>query len=410
MPRKRIITVIVTSKDRYELLQNAIESVFRQTFKHWEMIIVDDDSKDPRIHEFLTELAKDKYIQVIRGGPANEQYRQQYKMVAVRINSALEFCSGEYITYLCDDDYFLPNRFQQMIDVFKSDREIDMVVNQVKWITWDGRFFDQDKVKYNYPKPYKPGHANLLKAIEPSNFIVHDCVMHKEIVRKCCRWPVDMKDKTPVDWRFWLRLHDSEGYRIKKINEVGAIAYFPGTWKTKTVQDVLQHRQDLREVKMVNRNRLREKRKEDENRVEAEEDMTRMVVNTSGKRIQITTNNVPIRVPVDGEIEEKFVATANGGIMPGFSYKSRAVPKPMKQVLAEKPRQARDYGFDVVSEPEPEVIPEPKPESRLRANPKLKAARKKKFEFACSVCGRELRRKNKTGLCGFCYRESIRKK
>lgn len=385
--RKRTLSIILTSKDRFELLRFAVDSVYAQTYKDWELIIVDDNSEDPRIAKYLDELAKDKFVEVIKASPVSKEFRKQNKMISVRINSALGLCKGEYISYLCDDDYYLPDRCQKMIDVFKQDESISMVVNLVKWTTWDGRFFNQDKFKYKYFKPYKFGHSNLLDAIKPSNFIVHDCVMHKAI-RKCCRWPSDLVERTPVDWRFWLRLHDGENFKIKKMSEVGAVAYFPGTWKTKTVQDVLAMRQDLREVNMVNRRRLRGQREAEETRVEVkDEDMKRMVVNTSGGTMQITTNDQPIVVKDGGETLEENVRIANGGIMPGFSYKSRAVPKPVERVLAEKPKQV-DYGYEVVKEPE---------------------EKKQEFEFSCSVCGKELKKKNKSGMCRDCYNESRKK-
>ena len=388
--RKRTLSIILTSKDRYELLLYAVKSVYAQTFKDWELIIVDDCSTDSRIKKYLDKLSKDKFVEVINAKPVSEEFRKQHKMISVRINSAIGLCKGQFISYLCDDDYYLADRCQKMIDVFKADKEISMVVNMAKWVTWDGRFIAQDKFKYAYPKPFKVGHANLLQAIKPSNFIVHDCVMHREI-RKCCRWPTDSEERTPVDWRFWLKLNDGENFKIHKMSEIGAVAYFPGTWKTKTVSEALLMRQDISEVQMVNRNRLRAKREAEENRaIVVDDDMVRMVVNTSGTNVQITTNNQPIKVPPGGEIEEKYVKIANGGIMPGFSYKSRAVPKPVKRVLAEKPKPL-EYGFDIIKEPEEQEEEE------------------EKAEFTCSDCGKEISKRSKTGLCRDCYNESRRK-
>ena len=140
---------------------------------------------------------------------------------------------------------------------------------------------------------------------------------------------------------------------------------------------------------MVNRKRLRGQREDEESRLVVEDqDMIRMVVNTSGHIAQITTNNTPIKVLPGGEIEEKYVRIANGGIMPGFSYKSRAVPKPIEKVLAEKPKSS-DYGFDVIQDHKKEEKPE--------------------FEYACSECGKEISKRSKTGLCRDCYYKSMRK-
>jgi len=174
------LSIILTSRNRYELLQQAISSVLNQSFEDLELIVVDDDSEDRRILQYLKNIAmKDKRIKVFRGPPVNKQYREANTMNAVRINSGLVLARGEFVSYLCDDDMYLPGRCAHMVKILDAEPETGMVVGLCRWLMPEGSSKPQDFVKYGYYQPFERGHVELLKAIAPSNFICHDSVMHR---------------------------------------------------------------------------------------------------------------------------------------------------------------------------------------------------------------------------------------
>lgn len=445
------LSIILTSRDRYELLRHAVTSVLEQTYRDWELIIVDDESKDKRIRDYLLKLkTADSRVQVCFAKPVNAGYRKHQKMVAVRINQGLAISRGRYISYLCDDNVWYPDRCKRMAEALDGDPRIALVIDQCRFVMPDGRVVPQNTYRYNYRVPHEKGHEQLLKEISPSTFIVHDCVMHRR-VRRCCRgdWPIDLKNKTPVDWRFWLYLHREEKYRIRKLEDVGTVAYFPGTWKHMTIEQALPLRQELtRRTDMARRRNAMLKRKKSKK----EKPERRRVKNTSGKNQQFTRpNGKPYKVGIGEIVWEDELLPDGGRLPPGFSYEARLIQKPLKEVLEEKPEPPKEYGYETIGEPAPKPKAKPKKKKKVTVvdktpEPKVslpvaKAPDKKKTPFdvpvakkpkvtkrkpakkkttakkdkvkavigECSVCGKKISKISKTGLCREHYYASFTK-
>jgi len=122
------VSVILTSYNRRKYLQQAVASVFAQTFQDWELLIVDDDSDDgsyyvvepflsDKIRWLRTDLKHDHdsqqaIVAEVDGHPKVTGWLNRY---AHNINLAFPQSKGEYITYLCDDDLYLPWRLEMMV-------------------------------------------------------------------------------------------------------------------------------------------------------------------------------------------------------------------------------------------------------------------------------------------------------
>lgn len=106
-----LVTVYIPTYNRLELLQRAVKSVQNQTYQNLEIIIVDDCSTDAT-QDYLAQLA-------------NEEPRVRYFLkeknsgACISRNIAIENAAGEFITGLDDDDYFLNNRIEDFINVWK---------------------------------------------------------------------------------------------------------------------------------------------------------------------------------------------------------------------------------------------------------------------------------------------------
>jgi len=437
------LTIILTCRDKYELLRFAVKSVIKQTYKAWELIVADDASEDPRIRDYLVQCeSTDPRIRVFWGQPVSESYRKLHKMNAMRINAAIHMAEGEYISYLGDDNVYLQRRCEQMMHVLEKDGP-DMVVDRVRWVMFDGRERDQDDFKYAYKMPHEPGHEKVLSAIAPSNYICTDSVIHRK-PRPCCMdWPTDIQHDTPVDWRYWCYLVNKLGYSVRKLNHVGERAYFPGTWRNGvTIKQVMRHRQDVyKEADMPKLSIRKKKRKKAERmtkRQKATDSSTGKVwcVNTSGTTAQILQNDgKPIVVPPDGRIEEDKVAIYDSegkrrGVFPGFSYDSRVETPSIKDVLAARPEapnveyetDAQGINASLATEPEkfqPVVrkvqAGAPLPDRRRRTVDSRRPVEKRPVDemdgknMLCTECGKPIYAGNKSGLCRACYNASRKK-
>lgn len=84
-----------------DLLCRAIESVLTQTFSDFELIIIDDGSRDGSFDTALEYANKDKRVKIIR-------HRLNCGLPAIRVNEGILKAKGKYIAYQFDDDEYLP--------------------------------------------------------------------------------------------------------------------------------------------------------------------------------------------------------------------------------------------------------------------------------------------------------------
>src|ERR1700737_4457090 len=104
------VSVIIPTYNRAELLRSAIISVLTQIFQDFEVIVVDDASRDNTqnvVHSF-----NDRRIRYIRNG--------MNKGDAVARNVGITNSSCEYIAFLDDDDEWLPEKLEKQINLLEN--------------------------------------------------------------------------------------------------------------------------------------------------------------------------------------------------------------------------------------------------------------------------------------------------
>ena len=103
MPERPLVSAVVIFLDAEEFIEEAIESVFAQTYDRWELILVDDGSTDrsTEIARSYAERHPDRVSYVTHPGRVNRG------MSASR-NRGVEVSSGELIAFLDADDVWLP--------------------------------------------------------------------------------------------------------------------------------------------------------------------------------------------------------------------------------------------------------------------------------------------------------------
>ena len=92
-------------------IAECIESVQKQTYHNWEMIIVDDNSQDSTL-DIIDKYLYDSRIKV---------YTNDSNMkVAFSRNLAIKNSKGRYIAFLDSDDLWLPNKLKKQIEFMKK--------------------------------------------------------------------------------------------------------------------------------------------------------------------------------------------------------------------------------------------------------------------------------------------------
>ncbi len=112
-----LVSVIIPSYNSAKFLLQALDSVFKQTYTNYEVIVLDDGSTDD------TQEALEPYRQQI-----NYVYQDNQGVAAAR-NKGVEIAKGELIAFLDADDLFLPDKLQQQVAVLASQPHIGMVVS-----------------------------------------------------------------------------------------------------------------------------------------------------------------------------------------------------------------------------------------------------------------------------------------
>jgi alpha-1,3-rhamnosyltransferase len=106
-----LISVIMCTYNHSEYVQDAIESVVKQTYKDWELIIIDNGSTDDT-QKILQKYNDNPKVRIVS--------YEKNDFITKRINEGVRLANGDFISILYSDDYYLPEIFEKQIKCFGS--------------------------------------------------------------------------------------------------------------------------------------------------------------------------------------------------------------------------------------------------------------------------------------------------
>ena len=115
------ISVIMPAFNSANTIVESIDSVLKQSFSDFELIVVDDGSTDDTYDRVLGVSLDDCRIRLLQ--------RSNGGVSAAR-NSALSVASGEYIAFLDSDDVYEMNRFESQLGVVEQDDSIGLIFSR----------------------------------------------------------------------------------------------------------------------------------------------------------------------------------------------------------------------------------------------------------------------------------------
>ena len=106
--KQPLITILTDTKNRANLISRCIESIQNQTYQNYEHIIADggDDNTEEVVKSYNDP--KIKYIKVCEGGPV------------AQTKASFSMSSGEDITFLDDDDEYLPEKLEKQLQLIQG--------------------------------------------------------------------------------------------------------------------------------------------------------------------------------------------------------------------------------------------------------------------------------------------------
>lgn len=233
------VSVIIPTCNRANLLERAIRSVFSQTYRDFEIIVVDDASTD-NTQEVVMEKFKHEIDAGILRYVRNEINRER----SYSRNRGMEMAKGEYIALLDDDDIWLPEHIANLFEYINKDPSIKCVFSKPLWIYEEG--FVEDKFNRLFPK-LETGSGKLYRDMTIAGHLVFPQIslFEREVYENIGGF---LSNIIPhEDWEFFSRL--AMNYNIGYVNTVTCCIYArKGSYSQKTVGDYAYIKEDAWEI------------------------------------------------------------------------------------------------------------------------------------------------------------------
>jgi glycosyltransferase involved in cell wall biosynthesis len=186
-----LVSIILPTNNRIELLRKSVSSVYEQTFENWELLIIYDKSKDGT-EEYLFDLQNaDGRVKLVRTGKSVHPGISEY------LNKGIIKSKGKYIARLDDDDTWCNDQ--------KIKMQVDFLEKKVEYVlTGGGEIMTahNNKVLYKFLKTEND--ADIRKNALLSCPFEHTTVMFRKDAAE--RVGYYKPFKVCEDWEFFLNL------------------------------------------------------------------------------------------------------------------------------------------------------------------------------------------------------------
>lgn len=200
VPIEGLVSVIIPTYNRYELLNHCIKSVLANTYKQVEIIVINDCSTDQRYYS--GELEKYEKTVIIHL-PVNMRIKHKASSAqGMTRNYGLERATGEWIAFLDDDDFYVENKIEYQLSCMKSNNFIFSTTNM---FLINHNSVSLDKLDFNITfvdTEHTTQRTLNYDIISKANHIANSSVMiHHSIVNKTGKFNIIQYE----DWDYWKR-------------------------------------------------------------------------------------------------------------------------------------------------------------------------------------------------------------
>jgi glycosyltransferase involved in cell wall biosynthesis len=206
-----LISVVIPVFNSAHSINAALESVFAQTFRAFEVIVVDDGSED---HAELTEALADwadriQYIRQANGGPARAR------------NTGIARAKGDLVAFLDADDEWLPEKLAKQVEYFERHPETGLLHTGVVGVASAGAAISGAPRQAFCDLFHTAFFVNTLTVMVPSRVLTE----------------IGSFDERPEihieDWDLWLRI--AAQYPVGYISEPLAV-HRPGGFMSRQIE------------------------------------------------------------------------------------------------------------------------------------------------------------------------------
>lgn len=140
-----LVSIITPVYNGSKYLDQCVESVISQAYQNWELLLVDDGSKDQSLKKIKEWADKDSRIKVLTHiGNVN-------KGVSATRNLGISHSNGKYIALLDCDDVWFSEKLHKQVSILESDPELVLVYSKAIVIDDQGVPLSQSERKIKFP-------------------------------------------------------------------------------------------------------------------------------------------------------------------------------------------------------------------------------------------------------------------
>lgn len=138
-----LISIIIPTYNRAELLKETLDSVISQTYKNWECLLIDDGSEESELNLIKSLTSGDKRFKFFE----RKNFINIKGANACR-NIGLDHASGKYVVFFDSDDLFLSHCFNDRVRYYENNPDFDFIVFQSKTFSDQPNFVAGNLTKY----------------------------------------------------------------------------------------------------------------------------------------------------------------------------------------------------------------------------------------------------------------------
>ncbi|MFB5085889.1 glycosyltransferase [Psychrobacillus sp. PGGUH221] len=208
----KLISVIMTVYNGEKFVADSIKSILNQSYSNFELIIINDGSKDnsrDEIRKYIDDI-RIKYIEL-----------KENKGVGAAICRALEFAKGEYIAKVDADDIYDKDRFIKQVEYLNNNPEVAIVDSLISY--FPDSVVVEESQRYNYIKNILEKQVNSIineKTIQKYLYwfscITHSTIMYRSNIFE--NFSYNEKLRISEDYELFYNLNKAN-YKIHKIPE-----------------------------------------------------------------------------------------------------------------------------------------------------------------------------------------------
>lgn len=177
-----LVSVLMSTYNGAAFIQEQLTSLLDQTYRPLELIVIDDASADNTV-EIIEAIKKETETPIhIYRNPKNKGYNKNF-------TEGLQWCNGELIAYADQDDKWLPQKIEKLVQPFADEKVMVAHCKSVMWV--------DDTLKHNHTRLHHHFKGNDARQLFMFNQLNgHNMLFRRSLIGEIKTFPEGMM----YDW------------------------------------------------------------------------------------------------------------------------------------------------------------------------------------------------------------------